>query len=128
MRWFLFWLFPDILAISVLSDGIGVFFFSFEFGSYFGLICFSAYDTIRYDTTWFGSFCFFSFTILGDPHIFTSRMCFFFFHFGWLVHGWFVGFVCTGYDRRLDDDLLFYVGFLVLFCIFSGSACSSAFV
>lgn len=40
---------------------------------------------------------------------------FFFFHFGWLVHGRFVGFVCTGYDRRLDDDLLFYVGFLVFF-------------
>lgn len=77
MWWYLFWLlFLDILAIFVLSDGIGVFFFSFEFGSYFGLICFSAYDTIRYDTTWFGSFCFFSFTILGDPHIFTSRMFF----------------------------------------------------
>lgn len=47
---------------------------------------------------------------LGDPHIFTSRMCFFF--LGWLVHGWFVGFVCTGYDRRLDDDLLFFLPML----------------
>lgn len=47
--------------------------------------------------------------------IFLQVGCVFFFFFGWLVHGRFVGFVCTGYDRRLDDDLLFYVGFLVFF-------------
>lgn len=29
---------------------------SFEFGLYFGLIWFSVYDSIRYDTTWFAVF------------------------------------------------------------------------
>lgn len=63
--------------------------------------------TIRYDTTRYDTIFFFLLSPLsGNPHIFTSRIDVF-------LVGWFVGFVCTGYDRRFDD-LLFHVGFLYL--------------
>lgn len=93
-----------ILAIFILSYGIGVFFFL----SYFGLICFSAYDTIRYDTTFF--------FLLFSHHF---RGILIFLQVGRFLVGWFMGGLRALYVLVTTDGLmticflLFYVGFLV---------------